>query len=231
MKYTVLFLLLACVLAAQAVLVESTGARIAIGYGALSAFGLAAAYGVLGPRVFGKRNGTLPPWSYAVFGAFLAVNHLLFHAVRWFGREEAHHEIVPGLHLGRRLTAAEAKRGPSFAAVLDLTSEFGEPAPLRSVDAYRCIPLLDATPPTVGQIHEGVALIADHVEKGPVYVHCAMGHGRSATFVVAYLVKHHEKSLDTAAAHCRAVRPGVKLHDGQRRAVQDYMQSVPASES
>ena len=54
--------------------------------------------------------------------------------------------------------------------------------------------------------------------EGPVLVHCALGHGRSATFVAAYLLAEGlAASLPEALDLLRRVWPGVRLSDAQRR--------------
>lgn len=184
-------------------------------------FALAASHAFLGPRLFGKRDGRLALRAYPLFAAYLLLNNvLIYHAVRLLRRDPAHHEIVPGLHLGRRLTAAEAV---PFAGVLDLTCEFPECAPYRTSPGYLELPVLDGSAPTEAQLRAGVAHIAERLEEGPVYVHCAMGHRRSATFVAAYMLRTGQAAdVDEAEAACRRKRPRVRLNPLQRRALDRY---------
>ena len=53
---------------------------------------------------------------------------------------------------------------------------------------------------------------------GPVYVHCALGHGRSALIAAAVLLRRGIVSdVGAAESHLRERRPGVRLKGGQRR--------------
>ncbi len=222
MKYALLFAVLGVVCPALGL---ALGGPVAIGITAwigVACLGLAVAYAGAGPGVLGKSNGRIALWSYLAFAPFHILNHALFHAVRVLN-QPPFHQIVPNVYLGRRLTAREAsaKDTPRFAAVLDLTSEFTEPAVLREAPGYRCIPLLDATAPTEAMLADGV----DHMRSGlghePVLVHCAMGHGRSAVFVAAYLVQELKLPPDEAESRCNQ-RPGVKLNPAQRRALAPF---------
>lgn len=58
--------------------------------------------------------------------------------------------------------------------------------------------------------------LSEAVGSGPVYVHCALGHGRSACVVVAYLLS--TGAVGTVAEGIRllkSLRPGVRLHPPQ----------------
>jgi protein-tyrosine phosphatase len=148
--------------------------------------------------------------------------------VRWLGPERPFTEVLPGLYLGRRPTRAEVERddAPRFLAVLDLTSEFTEAGPLRDLPGYSCIPLLDASAPSQAALRVGVEHIGRYLTEGPVLVHCAMGHGRSATFVGAFaLATGKARSVEEAEALCRSARAGVRLHRGQRRALAAFLES------
>ncbi len=57
-----------------------------------------------------------------------------------------------------------------------LTSEFAEPARLRSAPRYISFPILDASTRAAGEIAELAASVA--AEDAPIYIHCAQGHQR-----------------------------------------------------
>jgi len=51
---------------------------------------------------------------------------------------------------------------------------------------------------------------------GPVYIHCAQGHGRTGTLAAAVLLaKGHCDSVDAAIARLRAARPRLALSKAQ----------------
>ena len=117
---------------------------------------------------------------------------------------------------GRRLSAREA-RAAGWVSVLDLACEFAATRPLRKLAGYRSLPVLDGTAPTGEQLRSAVAWLTEAVKAGPVYVHCALGHGRSACAVIAYLLS--VGSVGTVAegvAVVRSLRPAVRLQRAQR---------------
>jgi protein-tyrosine phosphatase len=136
------------------------------------------------------------------------------------------HEIVPGLYLGRRLTrreAADAVLRLHIHAVLDLTSALAEPPAMRSAGAYRLLPVLDNTSPTLAELRDAAAWIARHLAAGSVYVHCAAGHGRAAAVVAAYLLSAgRAANAEDALALIRSRRPGVRLLPRQARTLRQF---------
>ena len=55
-----------------------------------------------------------------------------------------------------------------------------------------------------------VQLIEDSMKKGAVLVNCAVGISRSASFVIAYLMKTQQLSLDAAFAQVKQARPKIQ---------------------
>lgn len=176
----------------------------------LSSFGLVGlAYARRTAGVFGKFPDGRLSWMNSLV---LAPYHLLSHLASFLASNAtAYHEVSPRLYLGRRLGERAARRAIAelqLTAVLDLTAEFQEPLALRRLH-YLNIPLLDKTAPTPDQLEAGVAFLREHHGQGrSVYVHCALGHGRSATFVLAYLGQDEE--------WLRGIRAGVGLTTEQR---------------
>jgi protein-tyrosine phosphatase len=135
---------------------------------------------------------------------------------------------APNLYFGRRLTPGEARQAQALGwqSVLDLAAEFSEVAALRAVPRYRSLPVLDGTAPTGEQLREAVAWIVEAVERGPVYVHCALGHGRTATIVLAYLLTTAEvATVREGLTRLRALRSGVGLHRQQAELVRGLERS------
>ena len=131
-------------------------------------------------------------------------------------KENPADEIVPGLWLGCRLWPRDEKNLPTVLTVLDLTAEFSEVGFLQNVPRYLCVPVLDTTAPTLDELKRGVEFLTTYHAQGTIYVHCALGHGRSATFVIAYLLASGQaKTIEDALSHLRKIRPGVDLHASQ----------------
>ena len=61
---------------------------------------------------------------------------------------------------------------------------------------------------------KGIDSTEPETERPRVLVHCRAGVSRSATLVIAYLMKRHGMSLDDALAHVRAKRPRIAPNEG-----------------
>jgi protein-tyrosine phosphatase len=56
-----------------------------------------------------------------------------------------------------------------------------------------------------------------------VYVHCALGHGRSACVVIAYLLSVGSvRTFFAGTGVLRSLRPGVRLDPEQRRLLRRF---------
>lgn len=214
LKFGVIFLLLAGLPATGVSLWQSMFERVLAGYIAFSFFATGLAYVFNSPRFWLKRsNGKIHPASFLVLAPMHILNWLsLWLAIR-LQKEAAFHEIKPGLWLGRRLIAGEAEFfRPNQAAVVDMTSEFSENSGLLN-HPYLCLPTLDRTAPDAKQLKTAIAFIFLHHK---VFVHCAVGHGRSATVVAAWLLRQDRTlNVETAVQQIKAIRPGVNLNSDQ----------------
>ena len=104
--------------------------------------------------------------------------------------------------------------------MVDLTAEFAEPRSVRNGRTYLCLPMLDAAAPEAAALQRAVLSVVDW--DGPVYVHCALGHGRSAMLVMAVLLETgRAASVAEAERMVRAVRPRVKVNAVQWRRLDD----------
>ena len=143
-------------------------------------------------------------------------------------RRPAFVEVVPDLYLGRRLSEWEACRAglPGWRAVLDLAAEFSEISRFRGL-VYRSLPVLDATAPSVEELIEAVDWLKERLAEGPVYVHCALGHGRSATVVVGYLMATGKVgTVEEGVAFVREQRAGVKVNELQLSVLERYRRRI-----
>lgn len=191
-----------------------------LGYAAVSFAALGVAYAGAGPGLLLKRaDGRRGVSAWLLLGPYFALNGLTFAAYRRLSREPAVTRVSADLSFGRRLTAAESLAecpAGGWAGVLDLAAEFAEVGPLRQSPGYRSLSVLDGTAPTPAQLREALAWRA--AITGPVYVHCALGHGRSAWVVVAFWLATGEvPTVADGLRRLREVRPGARLNRTQRR--------------
>jgi hypothetical protein len=193
--------------------------RIAGAAAAISFLLVAVAYFGAGPRLLFKRtSGRRHPAAWLVHWPYFALTALSYRLSRLLAREAAYVEVAPNVFLGRRLTPREARRAEGWLAVLDLVAELPEPRPLRDLANYRSLPVLDATAMSLDQLCDAVEWVGRHAATGPVYVHCALGHGRSALVAAAYLIAvGRAADAKSAEKYLRELRPGVRLHRSQRR--------------
>lgn len=191
-------------------------------YAAVSLGGVSLGYAGIGPRIYRKGEGRLPLSARLLLGPVLLGHWLSFlHYRRQCRPWDA---VTPNVWIGRALNDREARQAieAGVSAVVDLTSEFSEAAPLRAL-TYRNIPVLDLTAPTPTQMREAVDFITDHARRGVVYVHCKAGYSRSAAVVGAYLVSSGRASgAEEAVARLRAVRPALVVRPEARAALDQF---------
>ncbi|MBS2037060.1 dual specificity protein phosphatase family protein [bacterium] len=229
MQYKFALMSLASVLALC--LQESWLVRLGFGWVAFCFAWLALVYGPLGPRALLKgAEGRLSWLSWFMLWPYHFLNSLCLWAAR-FSSEPPFHEVLPGIYLGRRLSSDQADR-LMVSAVLDVTAELSEcPRFLRPGIAYQLLPTLDKRPLSRADLAQAVDFI--RTAQGPVYVHCALGHGRSASVVAAYLLTLSQpklESVDEAEAMLVKIRPGVGLTAEQKQSVQDAWERMAPEE-
>jgi len=172
-----------------------------------------------------KQNGRLPLVSRVVLAPWL-VGHQL--SLMYYRRRAAPwNEVVSNVWIGRKLNDREAalavQRG--VTAVLDLTGEFSEARPFRSI-AYLNLPILDLTAPTPEQLRSAVDFISRHRDAGVVLVHCKIGYSRSAAAVGSWLLDAGLAATpEVAVARIRAARPGLVVRPEAWAALCEFSRS------
>lgn len=172
-----------------------------------------AGYLGLGSRVFGKRaDGSLPIASRIVFAPYLGLAWLIWQALRRT-RVRPYDLVSPRLYLARRLHARELPADVEL--IVDLTAEFAVPRGVALGRTYRALPSLDAHVPDALRFEQLVDEVAR--SEAVTLVHCAAGHGRSAAFVAAVLIRRGVAAdIDEAERLIKAVRPSIRIRRVQR---------------
>jgi protein-tyrosine phosphatase len=177
---------------------------------------VAVVYVIPAPRALGKRpDGTLAWWAWLAWAPLFGYMRLLHELARSATREPVADEVAPGIWVGRRPRAHELP--PGIAIVVDLCAEMPELARVVAGRRYLSIPTLDAMSPPPAQIADAVDAVL--AAGGAAFIHCAFGHGRSATVAAAVLVRRGEATLGDVEAKLRARRPRIGLNRLQRRAL------------
>jgi protein-tyrosine phosphatase len=108
-----------------------------------------------------------------------------------------------------RLPLRPTADAPAFTTISDLCAEL--PMPPHSV-RHVTLPALDLIALSAAETHRAIAAIEAARAEGPVLVACALGYGRSAAAVAAWLVATGRAPSPTAAIErLRAIRPRIAL--------------------
>lgn len=192
---------------------------------AVGLIGPGLAYVLGRPAMIGKRSdGTIAAWARGLHASYLALCRFGWLTQRGQGPDE----VYPNLFVGPRATPIQslALRQHRPVATVDLTCELPELGTLRR-GAYLCVPVLDGSPPTGVQLDAAVAFIDQHIVDHNVFVHCAIGRGRSAAVAMAWLLTRGEADdVDGAVARLAQERPVICPTQGQTRAVADWFAAV-----
>lgn len=189
---------------------------------ALSFAVVALAYATGRPRLLMKRDdGSQPLIAWFILWPYFLLARLSFLLYRLSSRGRAPMpEVMPGVWFSRRLTKRELREsGVSWSAVLDLAAEFPRMAPPDV--SYRALHMLDGAVPSEAQLREAAAWLDEHAATGKVLVHCALGHGRSGSVVIAWMLLHrHTPDAQAGVAHLLARRSTFGISKGQLQAVE-----------
>jgi len=166
--------------------------------------------------LLGKRGRHLRSPLAVVCLPHTSLTLTVWHAVRWFGSAEAVSQLRENLFIGCRLLPSEMP--PQIRSVVDLTAELPEPD--WGSRRLLSVPVLDGMPPHHDQL-VATCRALEHLE-GPVYLHCARGFGRTATFAAAVLMVREDLSLEAALEQVRTARSRAIPNDAQRRALADF---------
>ena len=173
-------------------------------------------YAYIGPEGFGKKAG-----KHNIFLTLLLAPYLFIARLLPLIRNRNHppaNEVCDGIWVGRLPLWHEMKEAP-FTGLLDLTAELRiSPGPWQ----YRSLPWLDIITPTPEKLEQAVGAINELGEKGkPVLVACALGRGRSACVVAAWLIyTKRAKTVAEAVERLNQSRSLVHLRDRHKKVLE-----------
>jgi hypothetical protein len=185
---------------------------------------VSAAYVLRAPAWFGKRrDGGLSIVPFVLWMPFLLITRAIHEVQRLVTREPAHDVVADRILVGRRPKLHEIP--DDVQLVIDLCAELPASRGVVAHRRYLALPTLDASAPSIEAFREGVEAIL--ACDGPVLVHCAFGHGRSAAVATAAVMRREGiSSIEIAEASLHARRPGIQLNRDQREAIARYLASI-----
>lgn len=215
MKHAVTYLIAAVVLCALGL--YCGGGALFLLWPGVACLLVGLAYAGVGATVFGKRrDGSLPPWTWVLLLPYLLFTWSIWKLKRKVSKEAYYNEVAPGLWVGRRVLGPELPAG--VQVIVDVTCEFAEPSTALAVCEYRSLPMLNYSVP---RREAFAALVADLTGREGIYIHCAQGHGRSATLAAGVLLaKGLAETWEDAVARVVRVRPKTHLEHCQEQFLQ-----------
>jgi hypothetical protein len=132
-------------------------------------------------------------------------------------REDFANEVAPGIRVGGLPFPFDRKRviAGGTTAILNLCLEFPDLLGLRKDSAlsYRRVPAVDGVALTDEQCRISTAWCMNELDcDRRLLIHCAKGHGRSATVAVAVLLaRGFATDIEHGYSILRAARPGIRL--------------------
>ena len=210
-----------------AVFLDNLVLRILLLWISASLFAVSSAYIINKAGVFRKRqDGTIPGYIRWLFFPFLLGARAYNAWARKHDPTPSMQRIDNGLFLGCRLFPKDIERlkENGVTAVLDVTAEFDalDWTLLNEPIDYLNIPLLDHTAPSEEQCVRAINWMHSHIGNGgKVMVHCALGRGRSAFVVAAYMLSRtRQSSIPNMMEKIQGIRETVRLNKGQMAALE-----------
>ena len=234
MRYSLVFTLLGVILIGKSAQ-DSTGAWPVVAlvelWFASSFLTLAAVYGMkrAGFDVETRFDRKPCSWIRVFFLPYTLLGLGILALSRTFDREPAWNEVVPGVWLGRYPFRDESDKLSRLGinAIVNLCFEFTTRTGPDTADFAR-FPILDGTPPTPETFRQAVdRATSDRARAKTVLIHCAQGHGRSATIAAAVLVRLGlTNSVEEALVRVRTARPRARPSKDQCSALTSFLSAT-----
>ncbi len=176
-----------------------------------------------------------PGWSIllrVVLLPYLILGGVTLYISAWFDGEGLLNAVAPGLYIGRLPFPSEVAklRCAGIDSVLNLCWEFPRLSGMAREPEVETVqvPVLDASAPSEEQFQHAVqSVVRWRAEGRTVLIHCAQGHGRTATITAAILIQLGlAESVDEALAMIKAVRPFATPSGEQKAALICYAERL-----
>jgi hypothetical protein len=132
-------------------------------------------------------------------------------------------EILPGLFLGSQKATMRVKGKTQISHILSCRAH--APEPKIPYIAWKVLNLKDRPEEKIKAFFEQSYNFINGTKKG-ILIHCVMGVSRSASIVIAYLMKKYEVPFDAALKFVRSRRPIVKPNDGFIKQLKHYERTL-----
>ena len=215
MKYPIFFIAFLVFLTYKAIFIENLFLKIILIWFSVSFGFLAMVYIFNKPEWLGKKhNGKINILNLMIYLPWFFFSLIVWHIQRIISKENPFDEIIENkIWYGRRLLASEISE--KFDAVIDLTSEFIEPNIIVDRFEYISLPLLDGIKPNKN-FFKKLKEIIPQIKNKKIFVHCAQGHGRTAT-VTLFIMKNLNfiDKYEDGLKKILQFRPGAKVSKEQ----------------
>lgn len=186
------------------------------------------AYTINWPGLFGKKQvGRIPVWFHILFLPYFILLYVSNLISLWLTRKHrVWNQLTDHVYIGRRFFSFQLKhlKYHEIDSILDLTAEFSEPKFAVGRFNYRSIPILDNHVTDLDKLEKAAGWIETEVAANrKVFIHCAMGHGRTGLVTGAWLISSNQAaSAEEALMMMQTVRPALRLKTHQFRLLEAF---------
>lgn len=139
-------------------------------------------------------------------------------------------EILPSLYLcgACAIVRPETLENLEIKFVVNATVELPDTPLPNEPPSYLRVPIKDVRESNLMEYFDQVADLIEKTrqEYGKSLVHCVAGVSRSASLVIAYLIKYADMTLKSAFQHVRSIRPQVRPNIGFFKQLIEYEQRL-----
>lgn len=147
------------------------------------------------------------------------------------GQMDAASNIIDGIYLGTEWNASDEAelKDKNIGYVLNVTTEIDNFFPASFI--YKNIRVHDCGEEKMLQHWEdSIRFLTQAVARNKgVLVHCRMGVSRSASVVIAYIMKQKQWDLETAYRYVKEKRPCIRPNDGFMKQLNEYQGIITAN--